>query len=133
MNLTTRRFIRYGTFMMALSIALGAFGAHAIKSILDEHMFAVYNTAVEYQFYHSLGMFVVAFIATFKSTKQVIIAGNIMIGSTFLFCGSLYALTITGIKTIGMITPIGGVGFIVAWIMLGLSVTSLNYSNKIVK
>jgi len=130
MNLTTKRFIKYGTFMMALSVALGAFGAHAIKSILDDNMIKVYNTAVEYQFYHALGMFVVAFIASFNNVRKVTIAGNIMIFSTFLFSGSLYAMTITGVKALGMITPIGGTGFIIAWIMLGLSVSSFELDQK---
>jgi uncharacterized membrane protein YgdD (TMEM256/DUF423 family) len=120
-NQTTITFIKLGALMMALSVAFGAFGAHALKNVLDEHMTIVYQTAVEYQFYHSLGMFVVAFVAYINDDKKVKIAGYIMLVSTAIFCGSLYVMTITELKWLGAITPIGGVGFIVSWLMLMLS------------
>ena len=114
-----------GGFMMALGVGLGAFGAHALKKMLDPHMIDVYNTAVEYQFYHALGMFVVAFLAYLNpKNSQVNLAGNIMFGSTIVFSGSLYIMTITGIKWLGAITPIGGTGFIIAWILLALSINN---------
>ena len=82
MNNTTKKFIQIASIMMALSVALGAFGAHGLKNILDEKMIQVYNTAVEYQFYHSLGLFAVAFVAHLNDTKKVNLSGNIMIAST---------------------------------------------------
>jgi len=122
-NHTTKKFITLGGFMMALSISLGAFGAHALKDMLDPSMLAVYHTAVQYQFYHALGMFAVAFVAYINpKNHQVNTAGNIMLASTIIFSGSLYLLTMTGIKWIGAITPIGGTGFIIAWVLLALSV-----------
>ena len=124
-NSTTKKFIQYGSIMMALAVAFGAFGAHALKPILDEHMIKVYNTAVEYQFYHALGLFIVAFVAYINNTKKVNLSGNIMFGSIFIFSGSLYILTITGIKWLGAITPIGGTGFIIAWILLFLSIKEI--------
>lgn len=129
MNKITKKFIQYGAFMMALSVAFGAFGAHALKSILDADMIKVYNTAVEYQFYHALGLFAVAFVAYINSSKKVNLAGNIMLISTFIFSGSLYIMTITGIKWLGAITPIGGTGLIIAWVMLGLSVSNKSLDN----
>ncbi|MCD4758969.1 MAG: DUF423 domain-containing protein [Arcobacteraceae bacterium] len=120
-NQTTITFIKLGALMMALSVAFGAFGAHALKNVLDEHMTKVYHTAVEYQFYHSLGMFAVAFVSFINDDKKVKIAGYIMLASTAVFCGSLYTMTITELKWLGAITPIGGVGFIISWIMLMLS------------
>ena len=125
MNTITKKFIQYGAIMMALSVALGAFGAHALKPILDEHMTQVYNTAVEYQFYHSLGLFIVAFVAHFITSKKVKLSGNIMFISIFIFSGSLYIMTITGIKWLGAITPIGGTGFIIAWVLLFLSLKEI--------
>ena len=125
MNTTTKKFIQYGAIMMALSVALGAFGAHALKPVLDEHMAQVYNTAVEYQFYHSLGLFIVAFVAHFITSKKVQLSGNIMFISIFIFSGSLYIMTITGIKWLGAITPIGGTGFIIAWVLLFLSLKEI--------
>jgi len=123
-NKTTISFIKLGALMMALSVVFGAFGAHALKEVLDEHMTKVYHTAVEYQFYHSLGMFVVAFVAYINDDKKVKIAGYIMIISTAVFCGSLYAMTITELKWLGAITPIGGTGFIISWILLFVSLNS---------
>jgi uncharacterized membrane protein YgdD (TMEM256/DUF423 family) len=123
-NQTTISFIKLGAFMMALSVAFGAFGAHALKDVLDEHMTNVYHTAVEYQFYHSIGMFVVAFVASINDDKKVKLAGNIMLASTAIFCGSLYAMTITELKWLGAITPIGGIGFIISWSLLIFSFNS---------
>jgi len=123
-NQTTITFIKLGALMMALSVVFGAFGAHALKDVLDEHMTKVYHTAIEYQFYHSLGMFVVAFVAYINDDKKVKIAGYIMVVSTAVFCGSLYAMTITEFKWLGAITPIGGTGFIISWIMLLVSLNS---------
>ena len=124
MNQTTITFIKLGALMMALSVAFGAFGAHALKNVLDEHMTKVYQTAIQYQFYHSLGMFAVAFVAYINDDKKVRIAGYIMLASTAIFCGSLYAMTITELKWLGAITPIGGVGFIISWLMLILGLNS---------
>jgi len=124
MNNTTKKFLQLGSIMMALSVGLGAFGAHALKqTLLDNNMSAVYSTAVQYQFYHSLGLFIVAFVAHIKDIKLVNTAGNFMFVSTIIFSGSLYIMTISGIKWLGAITPIGGTGFIIAWLMLAASIT----------
>lgn len=125
-NNTTVKFIKLGSFMMALSVAFGAFGAHALKDILtSNHMGAVYNTAVEYQFYHSLGLLFVAFLSYINNNEKVNLAGNIMFASIFIFSGSLYIMTVTGIKWLGIITPIGGTGFIIAWLFLIASLGEL--------
>lgn len=121
MNNTTMKFVKLGALMMALSVGLGAFGAHALKDMMDAHMSTVYNTAVEYQFYHSLGLFVIAFCAHINENKNINIAGNIMFFSMLVFSGSLYIMTVTGMKWLGAITPIGGTGFILAWLMLAAS------------
>ena len=121
MNDTTKKFIQIGAFMMALSVGLGAFGAHGLKQTLEPAMMAVYNTAVEYQFYHALGLFVVAFVAHLKASKKVALSGYFMIAGTVIFSGSLYIMTVTGMKWVGIITPIGGTGFIIAWLILAAS------------
>jgi uncharacterized membrane protein YgdD (TMEM256/DUF423 family) len=124
-NKTVKKFIMIGGFLMALSVALGAFGAHALKQILEPQMMDVYHTAVQYQVYHALGMFIVAFLAYLNpKNTQVNLAGNIMFGSTIIFSGSLYMLTTLGIKWMGAITPIGGTGFIIAWVLLALSINN---------
>jgi len=118
MNRLTRKFALYGAVFMALAVALGAFGAHGLKNVVTKEMLVIYHTGVEYQFYHALGLFCVAFVAHFSKTKNVSIAGHSMVFSIVIFSGSLYIMTFTGVKILGAITPIGGVAFIVAWTLL---------------
>jgi len=121
MNNTTKKFIQFGTILMALSIGFGAFGAHALKEILDEHMLKIYHTGVQYQFYHALGLFVVAFVSHINFNNKVKISGYVMLLGTAIFSGSLYILALSKINIIGAITPIGGVFLIISWIVLFLS------------
>jgi len=125
MNNLTKKFTFYGAIMMAIAIGLGAFGAHGLKKIVSSEMLVIFNTGVEYHFYHALGLFCVAFVAYFSQTNQVKIAGYLMIVGTFIFSGSLYIMTITGIKWLGAITPIGGTAYIIAWIMLAISIRKI--------
>jgi len=122
MNLLTKKFAFYGAILMLAAVALGAFGAHGLKNIVTKEMLVIYNTGVEYQFYHALGLFCVAFVSSFNSSKQVKIAGYSMVFGIVVFSGSLYVMTFTGIKMLGAITPIGGVAFIIAWGLLAISI-----------
>jgi uncharacterized membrane protein YgdD (TMEM256/DUF423 family) len=122
MNSLTRKFAFYGAIFMLGAVALGAFGAHGLKNLVTKEMLVIYNTGVEYQFYHALGLFGVAFVASFNSSKQVKIAGYSMAFGIVVFSGSLYVMTFTGIKMLGAITPIGGVAFILAWVLLAISI-----------
>ena len=124
MNKTSKIFVIYGAIFMALSVAIGAFGAHILKNLLSKDMMAVYHTGVEYQVYHSLGLFAVAFVSNFQNNKKVKFSGYFMILGIILFSGSLYLLSITEVRWIGMITPAGGVCFIIAWILLALGMKS---------
>ncbi len=125
MNELTKKFAFYGAIFMALAVGLGAFGAHGLKNVVTKEMLVIYHTGVEYQFYHALGLFCVAFVANFDNSKRVKIAGYSMVAGMVIFCGSLYTMTFTGIKILGAITPIGGVAFIVAWVLLALSVRKI--------
>lgn len=125
MNELTRKFAFCGSIMMAITIALGAFGAHGLKKIITSDLLVIFHTGVEYQFYHALGLFCVALVASYSQTKQVKVAGYLMIIGTFIFSGSLYFIALTGIKWIGAITPIGGTAYIVAWILLALSIRKI--------
>ena len=125
MNELTKKFAFYGAIMMAITIALGAFGAHGLKKIVSSDLLVIFHTGVEYQFYHALGLFCVAFVAHFSQTKQVKLSGYLMLIGTLIFSGSLYMITLTGIKWLGAITPVGGTAFIVAWIMLALSIKKI--------
>lgn len=130
LNDTTLKYIKLGSFMMAISVAFGAFGAHALKDMLtSNHMGAVYNTAVEYQFYHSLGLLFVAFLSHINNNEKVNLAGNIMFASIIIFSGSLYLMTVTGIKWLGIITPIGGTGFIISWLFIIASLSEIKKSS----
>ena len=123
LNNNSKKFLAISSFMMALSIALGAFGAHGLKSILTDSMMKVYNTGVEYQFYNTLGLFIVAFLINFypNSKKMVRSAWLIFIGMC-IFSFSLYALVLLSIPILGAITPIGGSLLIIAWLMTAYAI-----------
>ena len=110
--------IRAGSLMMFLAVALGAFGAHGLRDILSEEMKGVYETAVRYQVYHALGLFVVAWISTRAPSRSLDWAGWCFLAGILLFSGSLYALSLTGIKKFGAITPLGGLLFLSGWLVL---------------
>ena len=119
LNDKTKMFLAIASFMMALAIALGAFGAHGLKSILDEYMLKVYNTGIQYHFYNTLGLFIATFIYALKpQSKKIYISLWLILIGMIIFSFSLYALTILNMPILGAITPIGGTLLIIAWLML---------------
>ena len=119
LNNKIKIFLAIASFMMALAICLGAFGAHALKSILDEHMLKIYNTGVQYQFYNTLGLFIATFIYALKpDSKKVFISLILIVVGMCIFSFSLYFLTILSIPILGAITPIGGSLLIIGWLTL---------------
>jgi len=116
-----RLFLLCGAVSAALAVILGAFGAHALQGRLTEQLLAVYHTAAQYQFYHALGLLAVGILAARPEPIPCLrLAGGFMIVGTILFSGSLYALSVTGIRTLGVITPFGGAAFIAAWVSLAI-------------
>lgn len=112
-------FLQFAAASGFLSVALGAFGAHGLKKRLSEDMLAVYQTAVEYQFVHTLALLAVGILMIHWGKVQLLnIAGFGFMAGILIFSGSLYVLSISGIKWLGAITPIGGVAFLVAWAAL---------------
>jgi uncharacterized membrane protein YgdD (TMEM256/DUF423 family) len=103
-------------------VFFGAFGAHALKNRIAPDLLAVYKTGVEYHFYHALGVLLIGILSFHIQSANLNWAAVFLTVGIFLFSGSLYALAITGIKWFGAITPVGGVGFILGWIMLILAV-----------
>lgn len=102
-----------------LGVMLGAFGAHALKARLPAEMLGVWQTAVQYQFWHALGLLVVGILMLqWTQQKLLLWSGALMLAGILLFSGSLYALCLTGIRGLGAITPLGGVAFILAWAAL---------------
>ena len=107
-------------FLMALGVALGAFGAHALKERLDAYSMDVYQKAVFYHFVHALGMLIVSalFRAGALSESSSNVVSTLLLAGIVLFSGSLYLLAFTGTRALGAITPFGGVAFIAAWLLL---------------
>ena len=100
-------------------VTMGAFGAHGLKAILTAEMLAVYKTAVDYQMWHALGLGLIAvFRQQFSESALLKWAGWLMFSGIILFSGSLYLLAIFNTKWLGMITPLGGVSFLLAWILV---------------
>lgn len=120
----SKRFIQYAALLGALSVALGAFGAHSLKKIIDESSLATFETGVRYQFYHTFALLATGILYRRMPTKLMEWAGILFISGIVLFSGSLYALTFlqavenVGLKGIGAITPLGGLCFIAGWICL---------------
>lgn len=109
---------RIASLLMFLGVVLGAFGSHALKGRLSEHYLEVYKTGVLYHFIHALGLFVIAWLSTVSADPKLYWAGVFMVLGVILFSGSLYVLSITGIKWVGAITPLGGLSFLLAWSIL---------------
>ena len=101
-----------------LAVVLGAFGAHALKKMISPEMLEVYKTGVQYQFYHTFALLAVGVLIHFNTSKALQWSGYLFVVGILLFSGSLYVMTITGIKALGIITPFGGTVWIAAWFLL---------------
>ena len=114
-------FLIAGAVNALLSVAFGAFGAHMLEGRVADKYLDTWQTAVQYQMFHAVGLMVVgilmssSLIGTLGSLSW---AGYLMLAGIIIFSGSLYVLSLTGISILGAITPIGGVAFIIGWIML---------------
>jgi uncharacterized membrane protein YgdD (TMEM256/DUF423 family) len=117
-------FLAAGALFGALAVALGAFAAHRLKSMLPADALGVFETGVRYQFYHAFALLIIGIAPEKFFAKWMTWAGNCFIGGIILFSGSLYALTIlriaelsSAIKYVGIITPFGGLLFIAGWLI----------------
>lgn len=118
-----KTFLMLGAINAFLCVAFGAFGAHGLKQSLSVDMLAVYQTGVQYHFYHALGLIVVGLVLLhLPKCRPVVLSGWLMLTGIVLFSVSLYALSLTGIRGLGMITPFGGVAFLSAWALLAYGV-----------
>lgn len=108
-----------GALGALLAVAFGAFGAHALRDRLSDYSLGVFETAVQYQFYHSLGLLAVALLLIqFPSSALLKSSVTLFVLGILLFCGSLYLLSFTGVRWLGAITPLGGLAFIAGWTCL---------------
>jgi uncharacterized membrane protein YgdD (TMEM256/DUF423 family) len=110
-----RVFFVIGALSGFVGVALGAFGAHGLKSRLDPEMLQIFEVGVRYQMYHAFGLFGAAWAASRWPGAATTASGWLFVVGTVVFSGSLYLLAVTGVRWLGAITPLGGVAFLVGW------------------
>ena len=124
---TAKTFLLLGAGNAALAVLLGAFGAHALKTRLPAEMLGVFQTGVHYHLFHALGLLAVGLVAMQRMDSAYLKwSGWLMALGIMLFSGSLYVLSISGLRGWGMVTPFGGIVFIAAWILLMLAIKPPN-------
>ena len=117
-----KKYTSIGAIMAMLSVALGAFGAHLLEDHLTLDALAVYETAVQYQMFHAVGILIIASLYERLPSQQLALwAARLLLAGILVFSGSLYVLAMSGYKILGAVTPIGGVLFIGGWICLVLA------------
>ncbi len=113
-----RLFLITGSISAFLAVALGAFAAHGLKTKLSPEMFNIFEVGVRYHMYHALALLAVAWASTRWPGSSVTAAGWLFLAGTVIFSGSLYVLSLTGLRWLGAITPIGGAAFLLGWLCL---------------
>ena len=120
---TAKVFLILGSINAALVVLLGAFGAHGLKARMTAEMLSVYQTGIHYHLFHALGLIAAGLVATQISDSSYLRwSGWLMLVGIILFSGSLYLLSVSGLRWLGMITPFGGISFIIAWILFVVSI-----------
>jgi uncharacterized membrane protein YgdD (TMEM256/DUF423 family) len=119
-----KTFAIMGAVFMMLGVGAGAFGAHALSSHFDKlpQLESTYQTAVRYHLIHGLALFAVAWAASKWPSNLVNAAGFLFVAGIVIFSGSLYLLSITDVKWLGAVTPLGGVAFLTGWILLAIGI-----------
>ena len=127
-----KSFLKIATILGALAVILGAFGAHALKQVVSDNAVITFETGVRYQFYHVFALLTTGILYKDFSNKWMNYAGNLFITGIVLFSGSLYVLTFfvalvrPALNWIGIITPFGGLAFILGWIFLFVGIKNGN-------
>jgi uncharacterized membrane protein YgdD (TMEM256/DUF423 family) len=116
-----RLFFLLGAGSAFIAVAAGAFGAHGLRGRLEPSALAIFETAVRYQMYHALALFAVSWAVTRWPGPWPIRAGWLFVIGIVIFSGSLYALSLTGVRWLGAVTPLGGLAFLIGWICLGMA------------
>ncbi len=111
-------YLMWGAISGCLVVILGAFGTHGLRNILDDYGKSIYNKAVLYQMFHTMAILFLGLISKIQPEIQFSLSGWAFLFGIIIFSGSLYILAVTGIKSLGMITPIGGLLFIIGWVLL---------------
>ncbi|TJZ76262.1 DUF423 domain-containing protein [Chitiniphilus eburneus] len=113
-----RQLVAAAAINLFIAVGAGAFGAHALKTMLSAPMLAIWQTAVTYQMVHALGLFAIALLLPRFPGHLLAWAGGLMLAGIVLFSGSLYALALSGVRVLGAITPLGGTAFLLAWALV---------------
>jgi uncharacterized membrane protein YgdD (TMEM256/DUF423 family) len=114
-------FLSFGALCALIGVGMGAFGAHGLKNVISPEMLAVYQTGVNYQMWHALGLIGIALVRRHEPESRLLNwAGWLMLLGIVLFSGSLYLLAVMDKKELGIITPFGGVSFLLAWLLLAV-------------
>lgn len=117
-------FLILGGSFAGLAVALGAFGAHALKSVLEvTNRMETFETGVKYQFYHALALLVLGLLMQKFDHRMFTWAGYSFVAGIILFSGSLYILSLSGVTKWGAVTPLGGIAFLIGWITLIIGIT----------
>lgn len=112
-------YLRWGSFFLFLGVACGAFGAHALQTRLSSTDLGIWHTAVLYQLIHGVGLLVLAVLPLERFRIAVLRwSARLMVAGTILFSGSLYMLVLSQVRIMGAVTPLGGVAFMLAWLLL---------------
>ena len=117
-----QRFLVFGSIIAGLGVAAGAFGAHALKEILDAPMLQVFETATRYVMYHAIGLCIVSWAIDRYPEQRLEKSGWLFLIGILLFSGSLYVVSLAGIRWMGAVTPIGGLAFMTGWLLLAWGV-----------
>lgn len=115
--------------MLMLGVGTGAFGAHGLRAHVAPDMLSVWQTAVLYQVFHALGLLGVAALRPRLHTKLASAASLFILAGILIFSGSLYALVLSGVRVIGAITPVGGVSFMIGWVIMAIAAARGNWSD----
>lgn len=122
-----KNFITIAAILSAVAVMLGAFGAHALKAILTADQLQTFEVGVRYHFYHVAALLITAILYKEYPNRLLVWAGNLFIAGIILFSGSLYLLSnISGVKMLGIVTPLGGVCFIAGWLLLAAGCNKKN-------
>ena len=121
-----RFFFIAGSISAFLGVALGAFAAQGLKTKLPPEMFNIFEGGVRYQMYHALALLAVAWASSRWPGASVTAAGWLFVAGTVIFSGSLYLLSLTGLRWLGAITPLGGLAFLLGWLLLAWGILHAN-------
>lgn len=123
----SKLFISLGAFNAFIAVAAGAFAAHGLKNSLSDYYLSIFHTAADYQFYHALGLIIIGILLGQQYKRSVFLSGWIMLAGIILFSGSLYTLALTGTKWLGIVTPFGGLCFLISWLTIAVSYLRSNH------